>query len=41
MYGGKLTAHRATAEDVIKKLAPVLPKRKKVEDTKTLKLPVL
>ena len=41
LYGGKLTAHRATAEDVIKKLAPVLPKRKKVEDTKTLKLPVL
>jgi glycerol-3-phosphate dehydrogenase len=41
LYGGKLTAYRATAEDVIKKLAPILPEREKVEDTKILKLPIL
>ncbi len=41
LYGGKLTAYRATAEDVIKMLTPALPERKKVKDTKTLKLPVL
>lgn len=39
LYGGKLTAHRATADDVMKQLRPVLPTRTPVANTKTLKLP--
>jgi len=39
IYGGKLTSYRATAEKVIKKLAPLLPVREKLADTRTLRLP--
>jgi len=39
IYGGKLTSHRATAEQVIRRLKPLLPKRKKLADTRTLSLP--
>ena len=39
LYGGKLTAQRATAEDVLKKLLKTLPARKAVSDTRTLGLP--
>ncbi|HGG59211.1 MAG TPA: glycerol-3-phosphate dehydrogenase/oxidase [Gammaproteobacteria bacterium] len=38
LYGGKLTAHRATAEEVIERLKPVLPKRQVVADTRKLRL---
>ena len=38
IYGGKLTAHRATAEQVVRKLAPLLPKRSKLADTRSLSL---
>jgi glycerol-3-phosphate dehydrogenase len=37
-YGGKLTAYRATAEKIIKKVAPFLPQRKRVADTQQLRL---
>lgn len=36
IYGGKLTTYRATAEKVINQLAPGLPQRNKVADTKRL-----
>ncbi len=39
IYGGKLTSYRATAEKVMQKLAPLLPPRKKLADTRTLHLP--
>jgi len=39
IYGGKLTSYRATAEKVIQQLAPLLPSRKKLADTRTLQLP--
>ena len=39
LYGGKLTAQRATAEDVMKKLHLTLPERKTATDTRTLRLP--
>lgn len=38
LYGGKLTAYRATSERVIKEIAAYLPKRKPRADTRTLKL---
>ena len=41
IYGGKLTSHRATAEQVIRRLKPLLPKRKKLADTRTLSLPAV
>ena len=39
IYGGKLTAYRATAEEVQKKIAHLLPIKVAIADTKTLKLP--
>jgi len=39
LYGGKLTAYRATAERVIKQLQRTLPKAKKRLDTRFVKLP--
>ena len=39
LYGGKLTAQRATAEDVLKKLLKTLPERKTISDTRSLRLP--
>lgn len=39
LYGGKLTAHRATAQDVLKHLLPGLPAREAVADTRDLRLP--
>ena len=39
IYGGKLTSHRATAEQVIGRLRPLLPERKQLADTRTLPLP--
>ncbi|MGB5405545.1 MAG: FAD-dependent oxidoreductase [Thiogranum sp.] len=41
IYGGKLTSHRATAEQVIRRLRPLLPERKKLADTRTLSLPAI
>ena len=38
IYGGKLTSYRATAENVIKKLSPHLPRRVKKTDTERLSL---
>ena len=38
IYGGKLTAYRATAESVMKRLQTSLPGRKKIADTDTLSL---
>ena len=38
VYGGKLTAYRTTAEKVMHKLIPVLPRRKFLADTKSLSL---
>ena len=38
IYGGKLTAYRATAEKVIKRLGPVLPEPKPCADTRILYL---
>jgi len=38
IYGGKLTTYRATAEKVISQLAPGLPKRKVIADTRKLAL---
>jgi glycerol-3-phosphate dehydrogenase len=38
IYGGKLTAYRATAEKVLKRLRPVLPIVKPIADTRTLHL---
>ncbi|MCO6414267.1 MAG: FAD-dependent oxidoreductase [Thiogranum sp.] len=39
LYGGKLTAYRATGERVLEKLRPLLPERKAQADTRTLRLP--
>lgn len=41
IYGGKLTSYRATSEKLIGKLSKVLPKRKRVADTRRLELPVV
>lgn len=41
LYGGKLTAYRATSEHVLNKLLPVLPEAQSTIDTKTLKLPTI
>ena len=41
IYGGKLTAHRATAENVMKRLAEYLSPRQARADTRHLKLPVI
>ena len=41
IYGGKLTSHRATAEQVIRRLKPLLPARKRLADTRSLALPVI
>ena len=38
IYGGKLTAYRATAEKVIHQLAPMLPPRRAIADTRQLRL---
>jgi glycerol-3-phosphate dehydrogenase len=38
IYGGKLTAYRATSERALRKLARVLPHRRPVADTRRLKL---
>lgn len=38
IYGGKLTAYRATAERVLARLAGVLPRRRQRADTRTLRL---
>jgi len=38
IYGGKLTAYRATAERLLKQLSPTLPARKKIADTRMLRL---
>lgn len=39
LYGGKLTAHRAMANDVLKKISSSLPARDAVADTANLRLP--
>lgn len=39
IYGGKLTSYRATSEKLIGRLSKVLPKRKRVADTRSLPLP--
>ena len=39
ILGGKLTAYRATAQRVVERLAPGLPKREQRADTATLRLP--
>lgn len=39
LYGGKLTAQRATAEEVVKKLLKTLPVGKPIADTRVLRLP--
>jgi len=42
LYGGKLTAHRHMAQDVLKLMRDSLPQdRTKIADTKNLKLPVV
>lgn len=42
LYGGKLTAHRHMAQDVLKLIRSSLPEdRTKIADTKNLKLPVV
>jgi glycerol-3-phosphate dehydrogenase len=38
IYGGKLTAYRATAEKVIERIAGALPSRRPVADTRELRL---
>lgn len=38
VYGGKLTAYRVTAERVMQQIAPALPPRNIIADTRTLKL---
>jgi glycerol-3-phosphate dehydrogenase len=38
LYGGKLTGYRSTAEDAIRKLAPLLPVRERRADTRRLHL---
>ena len=39
IYGGKLTAYRATSERVVERFADVLPARKAIADTRNLVLP--
>lgn len=39
IYGGKLTGYRATAEKVMARIAPALPSRRPVADTRELPLP--
>jgi glycerol-3-phosphate dehydrogenase len=39
IWGGKLTGYRATAEKVLARLAPTLPRRTRKADTATLRLP--
>ncbi len=39
LYGGKLTAYRATAETLMRKLRASLPRRRPVADTRRLPLP--
>lgn len=41
VYGGKLTGYRATAERVLKRIAPSLGEAERKADTKTLRLPDL
>ena len=41
IYGGKLTAHRITAQRAVAKLRPLLPARTPRADTRQLRLPVL
>lgn len=41
IWGGKLTGYRATAEKVLARLAPTLPRRTRKADTTTLRLPVV
>ena len=41
LYGGKLTANRATAEQLMNKISPLLPSRSEIADTRNLKLPKL
>ncbi len=38
VMGGKLTTYRATAEQVVERLAPSLPRRRRVANTRTLPL---
>ena len=38
--GGKLTSHRMTAERVVARIRPLLPRRAARADTRTLRLPV-
>lgn len=40
LYGGKLTAHRATAEQLMTRIRPLLPTRNAITDTRNLKLPL-
>jgi len=39
VYGGKLTAYRSTADELLDRLRATLPARESVADTRTLKLP--
>lgn len=39
IFGGKLTGYRATAEKVMNTIRPTLPERRRVADTRTLRLP--
>lgn len=41
IWGGKLTGYRATAEKVLARLEPTLPRRERKADTATLRLPVV
>lgn len=41
IYGGKLTSYRATSEKLVNKLSKVLPKRKRMVNTKKLRLPIV
>jgi len=38
LYGGKLTGYRATAQQVMQKILPLLPVKKAVADTRTIRL---
>lgn len=41
VYGGKLTAYRSTANEILRRLAATLPAPRPVADTRTLQLPVI
>jgi glycerol-3-phosphate dehydrogenase len=41
IYGGKLTSYRATSEKVVARIKKSLPARKRVSNTRRLKLPVI